>query len=343
MSREPKLWFRKFNQTWYTTIHGEQVNLGKDKAAAKIEFRRRMNSYHEERPVVVFKGTVWALMDAFLDDASKTTAPATYDWYKIRLQYFKDGVPDMPIRSLKPYHVKEWLNGTSWGSTFKAGVITAIKRVFNWAVEEERIEANPLRGLKKPAAQHRELTITAEDFASVLLKLRKDSFRDILTFIWLTGCRPQEARAIEAAWIHHDEKIVIFPVQKSKGKRRARVIHLTDEAYIILAKSALKYPEGPCFRSRNKTPWRANAFACRFKRLEDKIGMRLTMYALRHSYAHAGLTKSQIAPEVMAALLGHSDTRMVYSTYGHLLKATDFMRAAAEKARPSANASARAS
>ena len=41
--------------------------------------------------------------------------------------------------------------------------------------------------------------------------------------------------------------------------------------YDILAKWAAKYPEGPCFRNRNKEPWRANNFACRFYRLEKKI------------------------------------------------------------------------
>lgn len=341
MAREPKIWFRESKQAWYTTIHGEQINLGKDKAAAKIEFRQRMNTYHEAKPVTVFKGNVWQIMDAFLEDASLNTAPATYDWYKTRLQYFKDDVPDMPVRSLKPFHVKDWLNGKKWGSTFKAGIITALKRVFNWAVEDERIEVSPIRSLKKPATEHRELTITSEDFANILLKLRKDAFRDILTFIWLTGCRPQEARTIEAKWIKHDERIIVFPVKKSKGKKRARVIHLTDEAYAILAKWALKSPEGPVFRNRLKSPWTANAFACRFYRLEEKIGLHLNMYALRHSYAHSGLTKGGIAPEVMAALLGHTDTRMIYSTYGHLLKATDFMRAAAEKARPSEGASKR--
>jgi integrase len=329
------MWFRESKQAWYTTIHGEQVYLGKDKPAAKIEFRRQMITYHEKRPIKAFKGNVWELMDSFLDDASLNTSPSTYDWYKTRLQYFKDDVQDMPVRSLKPFHVKDWLNGKQWGPTFKAGVITALKRVFNWAVEEERIEVSPIRSLKKPAAEHRELTITAEDFANILLKLRKDSFRDILTFVWLTGCRPQEARAIEARWIKHNERIVVFPVKKSKGKKRSRVIHLTDEAYTILAKWALKNSDGPVFRNRLKSPWTANAFACRFQRLKAKIGMQLTMYALRHSYAHNGLTKSGIAPEVMAALLGHTDTRTLYAVYGHLLKATEFMRAAAEKARPS--------
>lgn len=31
----PKLWFRKQNKSWYVKIDGKQVNLSRDKQAAK--------------------------------------------------------------------------------------------------------------------------------------------------------------------------------------------------------------------------------------------------------------------------------------------------------------------
>jgi len=329
-------WFWKERGEFVVNVRGKRHYLGEDREAAFDEWHRLCR----EKPEPVSTQTVWAVLDAYLDHAEANAAPATYEWYRYRLQLFKDALPNQPVHALKVYQFTDWLDKQAWSPTYKAGIVTAIKRVFNWAADGDRIEKNPLKGLKKPAAEHREVTITAEDFANILLKIRKDSFRELLTFVWLTGCRPQEASAIEAKWIRHDEKVIIFPVKQSKGKKRARVIHLTDEAYSILARSAAKNPDGPCFRNRNKAPWRANNFACRFYRLQEKIGMKLRMYDLRHSYAHSGLTKGGIAPEIMAALLGHTDTRMVYAVYGHLLKATDFMRAAAEKARPSHAASA---
>jgi integrase len=336
MSRDPSLWFRKFNKCWYSTIHGKQTNLGEDKKAAKEKLRQLLSDYSSKRPVKVFKGNVWELLDSFLDDAKQNTADATYNWYRMRLQYFKDGVEDMPVKKLKRYHVTEWLNGKpDWSPTYKAGIVTAIKRAFSWAADEERIEVNPLRSLKKPAAEHREVKLSAEDFAKVLAEIKYAPFRDIICFVFLTGIRPQEARAIKNEWIRHEEKIIVFPVLKSKGKKRARIIHLTDEAYVILKRWAEKYPEGPVFRNRLKQPWKANAFACRFKRLEGKIGFRVRMYDLRHAYAHDGLTKGGISPEVMATLLGHQDTRMLMQVYGGLLNAPEYMREQATKARAS--------
>jgi integrase len=283
-------WFWKERGEFVVNVRGKRHYLGEDREAAYDEWHRLCR----EKPEPVSAQSVWEILDAFLTHAEATTAPATYQWYRYRLQQFKDALPNRPVHALKVYQVTDWLDKQTWGATYKAGVVTAIKRAFKWAADGDRIEKNPVKGLKKPTPEQREVTITAEDFASILLKIKDEPFRDILTFVWLSGCRPQEARAIEEAWIRHDDQLVIFPVKKSKGKKRARVIHLTDEAYAILLKWAKRYPDGPCFRNRCYRPWRANNFACRFKRLEDKIGMRVRMYDLRHSYAHDGLTKSRI-------------------------------------------------
>jgi integrase len=325
-------WFWKLRGEWVVNVRGKRHYLGPDRDAAYDQWHELAKS--APSPVVESK-SVWEVLDLFLDDVQKNTASATYEWYRQRLQYFKDCVPNMPASSIKPRHVREWLNSKDWSSTYKAGIVTAIKRSFKWAAEQdnELVSGNPLAGLKKPAAEHRELNVTAEDFAKILASVKDEPFRDLLTFIWLTGCRPQEASTIEAAFIRPAQQIIVFPVKKSKGKKKARVIHLTNDAFTVLTKWAAKNPKGPVFRNRRGNPWRANAFACRFKRLEAKVGIRIRMYDLRHSYAHDSLTKSGVAPEIVATLLGHADTRMLMKVYGHLLNAPEFMREQAEKAR----------
>ena len=129
-----------------------------------------------------------------LDHAKAASAPSTYEWYRYRLQQFKDALPDQPVHTLKVYQVTDWLDKQTWSATYQAGMVTAIKRPFKWAEERRRIDKNPLRELKNPTLDQREVTITAQDFANILRKTRKDSFHDILAFIGLTGCRPQEAR-----------------------------------------------------------------------------------------------------------------------------------------------------
>jgi integrase len=59
----------------------------------------------------------------------------------------------------------------------------------------------------------------------------------------------------------------------------------------------------------------------------------LTATTLRHSYAHHRLTIGQDALTV-AKLMGHVDTRMLSTRYGHLDANADYMRNAANAAGP---------
>ena len=101
----------------------------------------------------------------------------------------------------------------------------------------------------------------------------------------------------------------------------------------ITKKWAARNPKGPIFRNSRGRPWTAMAFNNRFCRLKEKIGMKLCMYALRHSYAHHALTKGKVDPVTTATLLGHANTHMLMQTYGHLLKDPAFMRDAAKRVR----------
>src|SRR6478736_856101 len=78
-----------------------------------------------------------------LDHAKAASAPSTYEWYRYRLQQFKDALPDQPVHTLKVYQVTDWLDKQTWSATYQAGMVTAIKRPFKWAEERRRIDKNP--------------------------------------------------------------------------------------------------------------------------------------------------------------------------------------------------------
>src|SRR5262249_2239284 len=121
--------------------------------------------------------------------------------------------------------------------------------------------------------------------------------------------------------------------EESKGKKRERVVFLTPKAKKITEKWAKRNPSGPIFRNRAGDPWTAMAFNCRFCRLQEKVGFKVCMYALRHSYAHHALTKKSANPLELATLLGHADLSMLHKTYGHLMTDTEHMRSVARKIR----------
>src|SRR5262249_50307881 len=154
-----------------------------------------------------------------------------YDWYRDHIQSFLDFLPDaatLTVAGLKPFHVVEWADShPDWSPAYRRGAIVAIQRPFNWAEELGYIAASPIKRIKKPQPQRRDRHITPEDFAVIVARYQQgDPFRDLLEFAWHSGCRPQEARQIEARHVHLEAESVVLPPTEAKGKRKARVILL---------------------------------------------------------------------------------------------------------------------
>jgi hypothetical protein len=67
-----------------------------------------------------------------------------------------------------------------------------IKRVYNWANKRGRIQVNPIMALEKPPPGRRN-NLVPEAAYKEMVELSGDHFGELLTFMWETGCRPQEA------------------------------------------------------------------------------------------------------------------------------------------------------
>lgn len=326
MARKPKPWYRKERKEWCVSINGTHHRLGNDKKEAQRKFHQLM----ADEPETVSADTAWGICDLFLDHILKNRATATYGWYRDRLQYFKDAIPNTLVDRLEPDRVQDWLDAQSWSDGYKRGIVTAIKSAFRWAYRLRKIRRNPVDVLIPPEASPSEEFLTDAEFKKLLANVKDEPFRDVLILMRHTGARPQELTKLEAR--HVFDGYCQFLRAESKGKKKERVIFLDDVAQKIIDKWKEKNPEGPILRNFHGRPWKANAFACRFKRLEGKVGKRITMYSIRHGFAHASLTKAKLSPEVVATLMGHKSTRMVYTTYGHMMKNTKFMREQLKKA-----------
>ncbi|HWB14491.1 MAG TPA: site-specific integrase [Pirellulales bacterium] len=149
------------------TIRGKRYRLGAAKEGAETEFHKLMGN--PETPVS--GNSVAAIIDKFLDYAKTHNAESTYDWYRKYLQDFVDHLKPktLKVAKLKKHHVTEWLDAhPTWGNSKKRGALTAVRRVFNWAEEEEHLSHNPLhKKLKKPPAGHQDLTMLSKIYAKV--------------------------------------------------------------------------------------------------------------------------------------------------------------------------------
>jgi integrase len=273
------------------------------------------------------------LFDAFLDWVQQFRSQGTYDWYHNYLQSFSEFLgPKVKLSDLKPHHVTQWISeryAKQKDNTIRAA-IRSVQRACNWAVREGYIVKSPVASVEKPQQTRREVYLTPAQWEQMFKLATDDPERDLLSFLREAGCRPQEIRVIEAK--HLMDGMVIFPPSEAKGKRRARVIHLTDKPREIVERLANLHPTGPIFRKRKGDPWTRNAIRCRFRKFKEKLGIPdLCSTVIRHVYITDAL-QNGVDPVSLAELVGHVDLSMIQRHYSHIYRNHEFLKQQAEKA-----------
>ncbi|MEM8665871.1 MAG: site-specific integrase [Planctomycetota bacterium] len=328
MARESKMWFRKDRKTWMVTIEGKRHNLGRDKKAAKERFYQLMS---DSDPTTRDDELVESLICDFILWCREHRAISTTMRYKELLITLTDLFPSVTVGEMGPAFVTKWLqNQQAWNSTTKRNAMVALNRVFNWAVKNRGLKANPISSMEKPKAQRRTTTISTDDFEWLLERVSKP-FSDLMIVSWDCGCRPQEIRRLEAKQIDFDKRFArITPEEGAKGGR-TRVFYIpTERALLVLQRLSIDQPVGPVFRNSIGNPWTKDAVKCTFQRIRDKYGKDFTHYSIRHTSITRSL-KAGVDSHVVAKLAGHSSTRMIDEVYSHVAQDHDYMLKQAER------------
>ena len=324
MSREPKPYFKTQQQRWVCTIDGKRITLGADKKTAFEKFHQLMLN---RECVQVTVSTVQDLANAYLDWCETNRSKATYDLHRTYLGSLLDSCGrTVKVGDFKPHHVTKWIASFN-SSTTKHNVVAIAQRMFNWAVDEQYLTFSPIGKMKKPASLKRNIVYTPDQWEQIK-EHATGSLLDLLDFIWLTGCRPQEVRTLSACHLHGD--MVIFPPVESKGKTHSRVIYLIPQSRAILERLSAQHPSGPLFRNSRGIPWTKDAIKCRLTRISKKVGFRVIAYGARHSFATNALIRS-VDTVSLSHLMGHQSTRMI-NNYSHLVNNVSFLQQQARHA-----------
>lgn len=313
----PRPFFRTSEKRWYVKFDGKSKCLGKDRDEAfEMYFALMAN-----RKPVTAETTVQELLGKFLSWCELHRDPLTYQWYRDRLCSFQGHIgTTLKLSALKPHHITAWLDSqfTGKSSTYRHGLVRAVVRAFNWASKEGHIADNPIRGVERPAYEPREVYVTPQQWERVLAKVKEtDPFRDFLLILRATGCRPQEARKVEARHFDRDSETWTFTVKESKGKKHKRIVPLNNEALAITRRLAMKHPEGKLFRNEDGNPWSKSGINSRFTRLRAKLGFDFFAYAIRHTFVTDALLRG-VDPVTLAHIVGHRDATMILRVYQHL-------------------------
>lgn len=270
------------------------------------------------------------LTEKYLAWCNNHRSPRTAEWYENYLKMLNTypGIAETPANQIKPWQVQEWIDshGEAWGDTYRGGAVVAIKRLYHWADELGHMTENPIKKMKKPSAQRRKSYMKPEDYGTLLAHLHStDPFRDILTFAWNTGARPQEIRHIEHRHINLEKGYILFPKEESKGKRHPRKILLNDIGMEIIKRLMEKNADGKVFRNTRDDAWTKFALCNRMHRLSGVTGKKLCMYDARHGYATRKL-KAKHGHLEIAATMGHTDGSMIAKVYSHIDEDDEHLR-----------------
>lgn len=330
MGKRGHVWPRKGSDWWYATINGKQEKLSTD----KIEAERLYHQKKAECAKAVQAGiTLGGLVDLFMEFVGREREPSSWDVYSRHLKSFVGHcAAQTPASEIQPKHVNAWLaSHPTWGANTRRCGIGIVNRMYNWGKKEGHIPANPIRDIEKPASRFRETVLTGAQADTILASVADQPFRDFLTALRETGCRPGEVWTLTADRV--DLKGGTWQVinkTRRKTGQKYRPVYLSPAAIELSRRLIAEHPTGPIFRNTLGNPWNSKAIVMRFRKLREKLGMgpEGVAYSFRHLYITDALERGT-APQTVAEMVGHRSLDMIMRVYSKLRHRTDHLREAA--------------
>jgi integrase len=240
----------------------------------------------------------------------------------------------MRVTHLRKKHISRWFEKSSYNPTSQNRALGALKRAFNWAVEEEFIVENPIAHVRKAKCLVRDRILTPNERTLILTSIKGQAFRDFVAGMTFTGCRPGEVARVEKDIVDLERGVWNFQKHKTvKKTRRPRIVFLCPKAIELTKRLLAQNPEGPIFRNSRGQPWTRNALRLRFRNLRKKHPQLkgVVAYTYRASFATDAL-EAGVPDATVSALLGHTNTDTLHRFYNRLSQKIDHMKEAAAKA-----------
>lgn len=272
------------------------------------------------------------LIEMFLSDKKLAGCSAgTISNYRLELNKFKQYVTKA-IDELTAHDIKHYLSGFEHlKKSTLATKISTIKSFFSFLFDEEIIEKNPMRKIKRVKEEKNQPKYLNMD---ELLRLREACGSDIrkraiLEFLFESGCRISEIVGININDIDWSNRSVVV---KGKGSKERTVYFHTNTFFFL--KRYLAEREDNCPALFVTKIGEAKRIHPRSIQLELKqlgklsgIEKRLHPHVLRHSFATHLLNRGMDIATV-SELLGHEklSTTQIYARVTEQKKKQDYNR-----------------
>ena len=195
------------------------------------------------------------LASAYLKRWAKPRKRSWREDQRILRKYLLATYGNRPVNSIRRREMVALLNSlTANGMGSGANrVLAVLRRMFNWAIEQDILETSPCFRVKPPAPERSRDRVLSDSEIRLLLKTlsgpERTSVDRAILFQLLTAQRVGEVCG--ASWTEIDGDWWTIPGARAKNKLAHRV-PLTEPALALLAESREQYPDSPwCFPAKN--------------------------------------------------------------------------------------------
>lgn len=201
-------------------------------------------------------------------------------------------------------------------------LLAAVRKLFNWCLERDIVEVNPVMGVKPPSIEvTRERVLTDEEITRLVSACGRLGypFGDLFLMMLLTAQRRGEVSAMRWSEIDLGERVWRMPAARTKNGH-AHSVPLCDKMIAILSGVPRLHGSEYVFTTTGRSPvsgWGKTKE--RLSVLADVHDWRL--HDLRRTAA-SGMARLHVAPYVVEKLLNHvsgtiSGVAAVYNRYGY--------------------------
>lgn len=333
MPRQPRPWFR-LGRGWFVTVKGKQVPLGVEdpgsEAAAFEAFKRLMQTLKDGEASKA-DPTVKEAVAAFLATAQgRGLAESTVAGYASYLSRFVARFGTVRVSKLgKDAIESDARSRPTWGDDTRRNYLQAIEACLKHA-------GRPVAFDKPPRGSAGAAAVIPESTYHMAVGAARGDLRPLLIALWNTGCRPSELRNLTAELVDWESGTATLTRHKTRRRGKAtRLIVFPPPALEVLTAQREKHRTGFLFRQKTGRPYTCVGLTKAVWRLAKRIGRPLTAYGCRHTFATDALAAG-VPDAQVAALLGHSSTKMIHQHYAHWSAVTGVLKGAAAKVRGSA-------
>ncbi len=190
-------------------------------------------------------------------------------------------------------------------------VLAVVRKMFNWAVDNDYLETSPAAGVKpraKPVARDR--VLSDGEITGLWQRLSQaplsQPMADIVWLLLLTGQRSGEVAGMRRSEVDIDAATWTIPKERTKNAKEHSV-PLSPPALAIVKmaydKTDADEPDAPLF-TRTGEPIESNAVAQAVRLKLQGEGPRFTPHDLRRTAA-TGMADLGVAPHIVEAALNH--------------------------------------